>query len=110
MGAMMIDKKSVNWVQIEKSPAYHELIHKKVMFIVPVCIFFMVYYFALPVLVGFFPEVMNQPVWGKVNGAYLFALSQFFVAWILAGLYVWKAGQFDAQAADLLKNQKGGRS
>ncbi len=108
----MANKDSVNWPQIEKSPAYQALVRKKIMFIVPVCIFFILYYFALPVLVGFFPEVMNQPVWGKVNGAYLFALSQFFVAWILAGVYVWKAGQFDIEAAKVLDTQhgKGGRS
>ena len=45
-------------------------------------VFFVVYYFALPVLVGYAPELMSRPVVGKVNIAYLFALSQFFMAWI----------------------------
>ena len=39
---------------------------------------------------------------GDVNLAYLFALSQFFVAWIIAGLYVRAANNFDRLAKDIL--------
>jgi uncharacterized membrane protein (DUF485 family) len=38
---------------------------------------------------------MATKVFGIVNVAYLFALSQFFVAWIVAALYVRAAGGFD---------------
>jgi uncharacterized membrane protein (DUF485 family) len=52
-----------------------------------------------------------------VNLAYLFALSQFFVAWLIAGLYVRAAGDFDRLAKDIVEkavdakaqSQKGGR-
>jgi uncharacterized membrane protein (DUF485 family) len=40
-----------------------------------------------------------------VNVAYLFALSQFFMAWILAFLYVRKAGEWDAQARKVLEDE-----
>ena len=46
----------------------------KRIFIVPAFIFFVVYYFALPVLVGYAPQFMSTKVIGKVNLAYLFAL------------------------------------
>ena len=52
--------------------------------IVPATVFFVVTYFALPVAAGWFPELMKMEVWGKVNVAYLFALSQFFMTWGLA--------------------------
>ena len=39
---------------------------------------------------------------GSVNYAYLFALSQFFMAWIVAGFYVVRAAGWDKQAAALL--------
>jgi uncharacterized membrane protein (DUF485 family) len=39
---------------------------------------------------------------GPVNLAYLFALSQFFVAWIIAWLYVRAADRFDRMAASVL--------
>ena len=64
--------------------------------------FLHVYYFALLVLVGWFPDLMKKQVLGKINVAYLFALSQFFMAWILAFIYVRKAAQWDKAAADLL--------
>ena len=59
--------------------------------------------FALPVLVGYAPELMSKPVWGPVNIAYLFALSQFFMAWILAWRYVRAAGRFDAMAKRIVE-------
>ena len=65
-------------------------------------IFFIIYYFTLPVLVGWFPELMDRKVIGEVNLAYLFALSQFFMAWILAFLYVGAAAGWDRQAAALI--------
>ena len=54
----------------------------------------MVYYFALPALVGYAKPFMETRV-GPVNLAYLFALSQFFMAWIIAALYVRAANGFD---------------
>jgi uncharacterized membrane protein (DUF485 family) len=75
----------------------------KKIFIVPACIFFVAYYFALPVLVGYAPNFMATKVIGVVNIAYLFALSQFFVAWIIAGLYVKAANDFDRLAKDIVE-------
>jgi len=74
----------------------------KARFIVPATIFFIAYYFALPILVGYAPELMATRVFGPVNLAYLFALSQFFMAWLIAFLYVRAANRFDRMAAELL--------
>ena len=65
-------------------------------------IFFIVYYFALPVLIGYARPFMEKRVFGPVNLAYLFALSQFFMAWIIAALYVRAAARFDKMAADVI--------
>jgi uncharacterized membrane protein (DUF485 family) len=45
---------------------------------------------------------MERKVWGDVNIAYLFALSQFFMAWILAGIYVAAAAGWDKKEHALL--------
>jgi uncharacterized membrane protein (DUF485 family) len=74
----------------------------KKIFIVPAFVFFVVYYFALPVLVGYAPNFMATKVIGNVNIAYLFALSQFAVAWIIAGLYVKAANDFDRLSKDII--------
>ena len=71
------------------------MVRAKLRFIVPAVIFFVVYYFALPVLVGYAPGLMSKRVVGVVNIAYLFALSQFFMAWIIAALYLRAAAKFD---------------
>jgi uncharacterized membrane protein (DUF485 family) len=91
------------WTRIAQSPRYRALLRSKRTFILPASVFFILYYFALLVLVGWFPDLMKKPVLGPVNGAYLFALSQFFMAWILAFLYVRKAGKWDAQARAVLE-------
>ena len=97
------------WDRIADSKEFKDLMATKKTFIVPAFIFFVVYYFALPVLVGYAPHFMDTRI-GKVNLAYLFALSQFFVAWLIAGLYVKAANNFDRLAKDILdKADKGGK-
>ena len=97
------------WDRIAESRAFKDLLATKKSFIVPAFIFFVVYYFALPILVGYAPNFMKIKVIGNVNIAYLFALSQFFVAWIIAALYVKAANNFDRLANDILaKEYKGG--
>lgn len=87
---------------IAEDSEFKALLVAKAKFVVPATIFFVVYYFALPVLVGWFPELMSREVWGAVNWAYLFALSQFFMAWIIAFLYVAAAAGWDRRVTSIL--------
>ena len=93
------------WDRIAATEEFKDLMAAKARFIVPATVFFVVYYFALPVLVGYAPELMSRQVLGVVNVAYLFALSQFFVAWALAALYVRAAGRFDRMAKRILDKE-----
>jgi uncharacterized membrane protein (DUF485 family) len=97
------------WDGIANSRQFQDLMATKKVFIVPAFIFFVVYYFALPVLVGYAPNFMATKVIGNVNIAYLFALSQFFVAWIIAGLYVKAANDFDRLSKDIIEKAGDGR-
>lgn len=90
------------WDRIAASQQFHDLLALKKVFIVPAFIFFCVYYFLLPVLVGFVPKLMSRRVIGTVNLAYLFALSQFVVGWTIAWLYLKAASEFDALTEDIL--------
>ena len=99
------ERGAANWDMIAQDPDFKKLVASKIAFIVPMTIFFLVYYFALPVLVGWFPDLMKTKI-GAVNFAYLFALSQFFMAWIVAALYVRKAGGWDTAAAAVLAKFK----
>jgi len=77
------------------------LLQRKVRFIVPASVFIILYCAALPVLMGYARPFMETRV-GPVNVAYLFALSQFFMAWIVAALYVRAANVFDRDARAIL--------
>ncbi|HLH08210.1 MAG TPA: DUF485 domain-containing protein [Terriglobales bacterium] len=82
------------WDRVAAMDEFKLLLLAKVEFVVPAVIVFVVYYFLLPISVGYFPQFMDKRV-GPVNLAYLFALSQFFVAWLIAYLYVRQARKFD---------------
>jgi uncharacterized membrane protein (DUF485 family) len=93
-----------DWERVASSEEFKALVAAKRRFIIPATIFFIVYYFALLVLIWRAPELMSRRVFGVINIAYLFALSQFFMAWILALLYVRAANRHDRMARDIINN------
>jgi uncharacterized membrane protein (DUF485 family) len=97
-----------DWDGIANSRKFQDLMETKKLFIVPAFVFFVVYYFALPVLVGYAPNLMSVKIWGVVNLAYLFALSQFIVAWIIAALYIKAADDFDRLSKDIIEDSGNG--
>jgi uncharacterized membrane protein (DUF485 family) len=97
-----------DWDRLAALDEFKALLAAKRRFIVPAAVFFILYYFALPVLVGYAPRLMAAKVFGVVNVAYLFALSQFFVAWAIAALYVRAAARFDAMAHRIVHGFKAG--
>lgn len=90
-----------DWDAIAAREEFRALRRAQARFIVPAMIFFIVYYFALPILVGTAPALMETEVIGVVNVAYLFALSQFFMAWGIAFLYVRAARRWDEAAREI---------
>ena len=98
---------AAEWQAIEADAEFQKLIAIKRRFIIPATIFFILYYFALPVLVGYWPRLMETNVIGSINLAYIFAMSQFLMAWILSYLYVREAGIFDRMAARIIRRVKG---
>jgi uncharacterized membrane protein (DUF485 family) len=94
------------WDRVQEMDEFRLLILAKKEFVIPATVFFVVYYFALPVLVGYAPAFMSKKVLGPVNLAYLFALSQFFVAWGIAWAYVAAARKFDKFGAHILETLK----
>lgn len=87
-------------------PEFKALIARKSRFIIAGTIFFLVYYFALPILVGYFPQWMEHKV-GPVNVAYIFAFSQFIMAWAVAAVYVKVAAGWDTAAGAIIKKAEG---
>lgn len=97
------DVPSPDWEKLEALPEFRALLSRKAKFIVISTVFFVIYYFALLILVGWFPEIMKTEVLGRLNIAYVFALSQFFMAWGLAWIYTRQAAAWDKSAAEIIK-------
>ena len=50
-------------------------------------------------------DLYKIKVWGPVNVGIIFALSEFIVAWTIAGVYAVRANkQFDAMAAEIIND------
>ena len=90
------------WDHIAGSAQFKDLLQIKKTFIVPAFVFFFVYYFALALVVGYAPKLASTRVIGTVTVGYLFALSQFVVGWVIAGLYLLASSRFDALTRDIL--------
>lgn len=98
-----------DWQAIERDADFRELVRTKRNLIIPATIFFLLYYFVFLIVVGYLPDVANASVIGNINVAYLFALSQFFMTWILMGIYVWRAGTFDALVQRIVARVRGNK-
>ena len=96
-----------NWSRIYESPAYRRMIARKTRAVTAMTVFFIAYYFALPILVAYWPDLMARQVWGHVNWAYSFAFSQFLMAWGVAYVYMRYAHRFDEMAASILSEADG---
>ncbi|MFN2477322.1 MAG: DUF485 domain-containing protein [Chthoniobacterales bacterium] len=100
------ERAAADWNRLAASESFRALLKAKRRFIVPAVVFFVIYYFALPVLVGYAQPLMTKRVIGPVNLAYLFALSQFIMAWGVAAFYVRAAARFDRMARDVIAGER----
>jgi uncharacterized membrane protein (DUF485 family) len=89
------------WDCIAASSQFQDLMDRKKAFILPAFLFFLVYYLLLPILIGYAPKLMSTRVFGTLSLAYVFALSQFIVGWVIAGLYLRASARFDRLIKDL---------
>jgi len=95
---------SINWVAIDADPRFQRLHAKKMAFLTGLMIFSLIYYFLLPIGAAYYTDIYRIKVYGVVNVGILFALSQFVVAWGIAFYYTAKAKDFDAMAAELVRD------
>ena len=93
------------WEALAREPEFRALVRSRRRFVIPATIFFVVYYLALPVSVGFWPQIMSRAVLGPLTLAYAFAISQFAMAWILLAIYLRRARSFDVAAARIRRKE-----
>jgi len=98
---------AIDWNTVAHDQHFTALLQQKRRVIIPLTILFIVYYFGFLILVGYFPALVEASVIGQINIAYLFALSQFILAWIIVYLYVRQAKIFDQLAHRIIAKVKG---
>src|ERR671914_7290 len=87
---------------VGRDPEMVELENRHRRFVWPATAFFLVYYLALNVLAGTSPGLMGRKLFGEFTFGYLFALSQFAMAFVVAWVYSrWAARRMDPLATDL---------
>ena len=87
---------------VGKDPEMVELENRHRRFVWPATVFFLIYYLALNVLAGTSPDLMGSKLFGEFTFGYLFALSQFVMAFVVAWIYSrWAARRIDPLATDL---------
>jgi uncharacterized membrane protein (DUF485 family) len=87
---------------VGKDPEMVELEHRHRRFVWPATVFFLLYYMSLNVLAGTSPGLMGTKLIGQFTFGYLFALSQFVMAFVVAYVYSrWAASRIDPLATDL---------
>ncbi|GLI39112.1 DUF485 domain-containing protein [Geobacter hydrogenophilus] len=93
-----------DWGNIARNPKYLELKRKKRVFLFGWWAASSAFYFMLPVLSGYFPELFKMKIIGVVNFGYLFILSQFVAAFFVAFIYTRVANnQFDRLTDELVR-------
>ncbi|MFN2744701.1 MULTISPECIES: DUF485 domain-containing protein [Bacillus] len=95
-------KAEIDYSRAAASPAFQQLLKQKRAFIVPMTIFFLLFYFLLPIMTSYF-TFLNRPAVGAITWAWVFAIAQFAMTWTLCTLYMKKADRFDKMAEDFKK-------
>ena len=98
-----------NYTAIVRSADFQKLLQVKRRFIIPSTVFFLVFYFTLPLMTSY-STVLNHSFYGNITWAWVFAFAQFIMTWALCMIYSKKAGQFDHLTERILQMKKGGTS
>lgn len=91
------------YAEIARSPRFQELLAQKRRFLVPLTIFFFLFYFLLPILTSY-THLLNGQAFGAVSWAWVFGFAQFVMTWTLCGVYMKQASRFDAVVAEIARD------
>lgn len=99
-----------DFAAVADSPKFKSLIQKKKRFIVPLTVFFLAFYFMLPILTSY-TNVLERPAVGDISWAWIYATAQFVMTWVLCIVYVKKFQKFDREADEIVETElKGDRA
>jgi uncharacterized membrane protein (DUF485 family) len=85
---------TLDYSEIVQSSSFQQLLREKRNFIIPWSIFFLVFYFTLPVLTAY-SHILNKIAFGSISWAWVFGTAQFIMTWALCIIYSSRAAKFD---------------
>lgn len=94
---------TINYTKVVQTSAFRQLLREKRNFILPFSLFFLAFYFTLPILTAY-TTVLNQPAFASMTWAWVFAFAQFVMTWTLCILYTRRASKFD-QFVETIKKE-----
>ncbi len=103
--SLMTVKQEVSYTSLIETNDFKSLIKRKKAFILPMTIFFFVFYFSLPILAAY-TKVLTTNAIGHITWAWVFALLQFVLVWVSGIIYIKKSEYYDKEADDILTKYK----
>lgn len=101
--------RSGEWERVKRAPAFGELARRKKAFVVPVVIFFTVFYLGWPALGGF-TTVLDGRAVGAMTWAYVYGFAQLATTLVLLHLYMRQAARWDELAEEARQEASEGRT
>ena len=96
---------NIDWEEIERSPAFQELVRKRKSFVLPGTIFFLAWYMGFILLTAYAEGFMSERVSNGLTVGYCLALTQFLMVLVLGLLYLrMSANVFDPLAAKAIED------
>lgn len=100
-------QQTIDYSKVVQSASFQQLMREKRGFILPFSLFFLAFYFTLPILTSY-STVLNTPAFGSISWAWVFAFAQFIMTWVLCMLYSKRAARFDEIVEKMKQEVKGG--
>jgi uncharacterized membrane protein (DUF485 family) len=104
----MSNNKPIEYSKVAQSEKFKELIASKKRFIIPMTVFFLLFYFILPILTSY-SNVLNNSAIGPISWAWVYAFAQFVMTWALCIIYSKKSKEFDRKIEEIKSDIGGNR-
>jgi uncharacterized membrane protein (DUF485 family) len=79
---------AIDYVAFENTDRFINLQRRRRRFVIPLAVFFLVWYFAFVIVAAYLPDFMAQKVFGSVNLGIILGLGQFVTTFAITIWYV----------------------
>jgi uncharacterized membrane protein (DUF485 family) len=91
--------------RIAETKTFKQIIEQKKKFIIPYTVFFLIFYFTLPILTSN-TEILHQKAIGDITWVWIYGILQFIMTWTLVTIYMKKAHSFDQLVEQIVEEER----